>query len=150
MPEETPDPGNFYARLASSISAEERRFLREEHATFTRESRHFRAPLTRQELRAQSAREYGLLMNAITNARARAVTQGHEPNEVLLGPQQIRVLQIELRFQIDEGTFRVPDVYQPTDLLREDMGSNIINGLRIRAMKQDGVLVAITFSSGGD
>lgn len=150
MPEETPDPGNFYARLASSISAEERRFLHEEHATFTRESRYFCAPLTRQELRAQSAREYGLLMNAITNATARAVAQGHEPNEVLLGPRQIRVLQIEIRFQIDDGTLRVSDVYHPTDFLREDMNGSIINGLQILSMKQDGIRVAITFSPDGD
>lgn len=89
-------------------------------------------------------------MNAITNATARAVAQGHEPNEVLLGPRQIRVLQIEIRFQIDDGTLRVSDVYHPTDFLREDMNGSIINGLQILSMKQDGIRVAITFSPDGD
>lgn len=149
MPEETPDPGNFYARLASSISAEYRRFLRDSNSCFDAHMPIPRVAYSYEELRAQSAADFNHLMQAIMDAKMRAVTQGSEPNEVLLGPKQARIVEVEMNWQSREKG--PSDMRENVDaMIRGNMDGVQISGLRIRAMKQDGVRVAITFSPGGD
>lgn len=150
MPEETPDPGNFYARLASSIDADERRLQREFPSRVDHPTTLLPDPAySRQEWRRISARDFGQLVTAIIEAKTMAIERGHEPTDVLLGPREARIFEVEMNWKSLEPS---PDFRHENKraLFSGNMDGFIIHGLRIRTMKQDGLRVAITFSPGGD